>query len=136
MRALYRGIETEEVDSLGGTVCDAWHCMNFPEGYFPQYRGGPFYFCPQHQLAADNYVDSPAVEQPRRAADEERQSRFSSHDMDEWQIARATEIRHACLALSERIARLVPYGREQATALTNLEQVMFFSVAGIARETV
>jgi hypothetical protein len=68
------------------------------------------------------------------SADAERQRRFASHQVNDEQASRMNGIRLDFLILSERIAKFVPPGREQATALTKLEEAMFFSIAGIARE--
>lgn len=43
------------------------------------------------------------------------------------------EVRALCHNLAERLVDLVPPGRERSTMLTNLEQVMFWGNAGIAR---
>lgn len=44
-----------------------------------------------------------------------------------------TTIRQACLALAMTIDDMLPDGREKSTAITNLEQVMFWANAGLAR---
>lgn len=42
-------------------------------------------------------------------------------------------VRDSCLALAERLDGLLPDGREKSLAITNLEQVMFWANAAIAR---
>jgi hypothetical protein len=44
-------------------------------------------------------------------------------------------VREDCLRLAKLIDELLPNCREKSTAVTNLEQVMFWSNAGIARQS-
>jgi hypothetical protein len=60
--------------------------------------------------------------------------RFAFHPADTGSRRNAHgEVRDLCHTLAERLVDLVPPGRERATMLTNLEQVMFWGNAGIAR---
>jgi hypothetical protein len=43
-------------------------------------------------------------------------------------------VREACATLADLLNGWVPEGREKSLALTNLEQVMFWANAGIARQ--
>lgn len=61
-------------------------------------------------------------------------NRFRHHPPKSDAVAHSHgKIRETCLDLAVTIKILVPNGREQALALTNLEQVMMWSNAGIAR---
>jgi hypothetical protein len=66
-------------------------------------------------------------------SDTEIMRRFQSHKPESWQIQAMEEIRTECQNFARIITRLVPPGREQALALTDLERVMFNANAGIAR---
>lgn len=139
----FRGVELEVFAGVGDgrdSVCAAAGCFagmgsSLVCTTFPRYKDSSYHFCPKHMAAVEAYVEPP-LEIPTASvkADVERQRRFASHQIDADQSARADDIRHACLVLSEKIAKRVPAGREQSVALTNLEQVMFFAVAGICRE--
>lgn len=59
--------------------------------------------------------------------------RFASHQPESWQIQAMDQVRAECHDLATLLVRLVPPGREQALALTHLENVMFTANAGIAR---
>ena len=63
----------------------------------------------------------------------ELQNRYTYHAPKADQLGRYAEIRAACLALAETIARLTPVSREQSVALTSLDAVMFNANAAIAR---
>jgi hypothetical protein len=43
------------------------------------------------------------------------------------------DVREATIVYGERLEELLPQGREQALALTNLEQVCFWAIGAIAR---
>jgi hypothetical protein len=43
------------------------------------------------------------------------------------------EARAACRELAEKLAEILPDGREKSLAITNLEQAMFWANAAIAR---
>lgn len=58
---------------------------------------------------------------------------YKSHNVDEVQAAQMNVIRLSCKELAERIEKHVPNSREKSLAFTNLEQVMFWANAGIAR---
>lgn len=67
---------------------------------------------------------------------EELENRFSFHPADTQQKKEAHEtVRNTCLRHAIDINNNVPAGREQALALTHLEEVMFWCNAGIARNT-
>lgn len=66
-------------------------------------------------------------------SDAEVARRFASHQPESWQIQAMGEVRDECQRLAQILTRLVPPGREQALALTDLERVMFIANAGIAR---
>ncbi|MGW1352850.1 Acb2/Tad1 domain-containing protein [Streptomyces sp. NPDC002409] len=72
---------------------------------------------------------------PDAAAAEELLHRFTYHPpvTPERAAAHATA-RGACAGLAATIVDLCPAGRERALALTNLEQVMFWANAAIARQ--
>jgi hypothetical protein len=64
----------------------------------------------------------------------EIENRFSFHPANTEEKKQAHEtIRNLCLRAATDIKNLVPAGREQSLAITNLEQVMFWANAGIAR---
>lgn len=138
MSKQFRGLELEpEMYHRNGEACYVLHCFNFPEGEarFGCYPGTlSLYFCPEHTAQLKGYGLPQKQPKPIVSKDEERQRRFTSHDVDMAQSGRMAELRGHCLAMAERLARLVPPGRELATALTKLEEVMFHGVAGIARE--
>jgi hypothetical protein len=58
---------------------------------------------------------------------------FSYHAPKGDQVARYQEIRDRARSLALFLGEVVPPGREQALALTNLEQTVFWSNAGISR---
>lgn len=60
---------------------------------------------------------------------------YAYADVDDEQKSRMAEIRRICQNLGADILGLVPESREQSLALTNLEQVMFWANAGIARNS-
>lgn len=69
-------------------------------------------------------------------SDEDLENRFKQHNPATPAIAAThNHYREACLELAFRIRELVPPGREQALAITNLEEVMFWGNAGIARKS-
>lgn len=45
-----------------------------------------------------------------------------------------TSVRHACESLAHQLNEQLPDGREKSTAITKLEEVMFWGNAGLARE--
>lgn len=62
-------------------------------------------------------------------------NRFSYHaPKDEETKVLHEEIRTGCLELAVFIKKWVPAGREQALAITKLEEVMMWANAGIARK--
>lgn len=62
-------------------------------------------------------------------------NRFSFHpaDTEEKRNAHAS-VRTNCLTIAKFLDEELPDGREKALALTNLEQVMFWANAAIARQ--
>ena len=61
------------------------------------------------------------------------ENRFAYHKSD-WKTAQEhNEMRSRCAHLAEFIEGNVPWGREQALALTKVEEAMFWANAGIAR---
>lgn len=58
---------------------------------------------------------------------------FKPHEINQGQDSHMMFIRSSCSNLAIFIAQEVPPGREQALALTKLEEVMFWANAGIAR---
>jgi hypothetical protein len=70
----------------------------------------------------------------RAITPEDLKHRFQFHPADDQNTKDAHEyVRQECVNLGLSILKTVPAGREQATAITNLEQVMFWANAGIAR---
>jgi hypothetical protein len=61
------------------------------------------------------------------------QKRFSYHPPKDDQAERYNRIRAEILATAMFIMENTPKSREQSLALTNLEQVLFWSNASIAR---
>lgn len=61
-------------------------------------------------------------------------NRFDYHSPpDEERREKHEDIREHCLDLALWLNELVPEGREKSLAITNLEQVMFWSNAALAR---
>jgi hypothetical protein len=58
---------------------------------------------------------------------------FKFHPADENTGPMHQSVRDLCLSLAGSLTHIVPVGRELSLALTNLEQVMFWANAGIAR---
>lgn len=65
--------------------------------------------------------------------DEALSNRYSYHAPKGDQVERYARIRAACLALARQIALDTPVSREQSTAFTALDTVMFNANAAIAR---
>jgi len=61
------------------------------------------------------------------------EKRFMSHPVSEETARHIEYVRHACLDLAVDIDNMVPASREKSLAITNLEEVMFWANAGIAR---
>ena len=66
---------------------------------------------------------------------DELERRFNHHpaDTDYRQVAHEY-VRASCLQLAFRLDATVPDGREKDAALHDLEQVMFWANAGLARQ--
>ena len=62
------------------------------------------------------------------------ETRFTYHPPTPERHDNHDRIRIACKSLAAFLHREVPEGREKALAITNLEQVMFWANAGIARQ--
>ncbi|MEW2127100.1 hypothetical protein AB0891_25610 [Streptomyces sp. NPDC007259] len=60
--------------------------------------------------------------------------RFNHHAPDEDDVTRHEAVRQAARAMAELVVQVTPEGREQALALTNIEQAMFWANAAVARE--
>ncbi len=60
-------------------------------------------------------------------------NRFAYHAPTGGKAAKHGALRADCLELAKKICAVVPPGREQALALTKLEEVMMWANAGIAR---
>lgn len=58
---------------------------------------------------------------------------FTYHTPKPGQAEKYTALRNKAKELALLIVDLVPFGREQSTALTQLESATFFANAGIAR---
>ena len=65
--------------------------------------------------------------------EEELANRFTYHPPKEGQAEKYELIRKIAFAYAVNINELVPDGREKALAITHLEEVVFWSNAGIAR---
>lgn len=66
---------------------------------------------------------------------EDLEWRFRHHaPPDQHRIADHAEVRARCLELAIDLNRIVPDGREKSLAMTNLEEVMMWANAGIARQ--
>ena len=60
-------------------------------------------------------------------------NRFSHHDPLDTSDLDMSHVRELIRDLAEDLNVMVPDGREKSLAMTNLEQVMFWANAGIAR---
>jgi hypothetical protein len=58
---------------------------------------------------------------------------FATHEVAPDAAEAMANLRADCARLAKRIVSFTPAGREQALALTNLEQTMFWTSAAIAR---
>jgi len=63
----------------------------------------------------------------------ELENRFTYHAPHSSQVVRYTTLRAKYLELAKEIMESIPKCREEAVALTNLEQSMFWANAAIAR---
>jgi hypothetical protein len=67
---------------------------------------------------------------------EDLANRFKSHPAKDEDTAKNHElVRTTCYLLAVELNNVVPDGREKALAITNLEEVMFWANAGIARKS-
>lgn len=60
---------------------------------------------------------------------------YTSYPVGEKQNDDMSNIREGCKVMAQLINAACPDGREKSLALTNLEQVMFWANASIARPT-
>jgi hypothetical protein len=58
---------------------------------------------------------------------------FAHHALDDSELDQVKALRRAYADLANAVAGIVPDGREQSAALANLEQSLFWAVAGVAR---
>jgi hypothetical protein len=61
-------------------------------------------------------------------------NRIKYHRPDEDAISRIALMRRQALEWAEDVLGLVPEGREQALAITKIEEALFWANAGIARD--
>lgn len=96
-----------------------WENLMIPEEQ-PAEESKPLSEQPDAQYYQPNYADL--------------LNRFSYHPPTGYSQAQKYEdIRTACRGLAELICTFTPPSREQALAITNLEQTMFWANAAIAR---
>lgn len=123
-------------------VCDAVGCLA-PSGDV-QPVGAGYEFCSRHRAQLTTPVEPGAVESvtgdttnPPRAippdVDAALANRYSYHAPTGDQPERYALIRRAVLDLARMIALYTPVSREQSTAYTALDTVMFNANAAIAR---
>lgn len=62
------------------------------------------------------------------------EARIKYHRPDQEGIERIAQMRKRALDWGEYILGLVPPGREQALALTKIEEALMWAIAGIARD--
>jgi len=68
--------------------------------------------------------------------EEDLNNRFSFHPIDTQDKQRANEdVRRQCYVLALYLDDLLPEGREKSLAITKLEEVLFWSHASIARDS-
>lgn len=68
---------------------------------------------------------------------EDLENRFTYHPPKDEETVKAHElIRDLAGHLAKTFAALLPYGREQSTAITKVEEAMFWANAAIARANV
>lgn len=65
---------------------------------------------------------------------DELDRRFTAHKVDADSVTCMEDVRGQGRALALAVLRVVPEGREQAVALTKIEEAVFWANAGIARE--
>lgn len=66
---------------------------------------------------------------------DELHTRFTHHPVKEGQVDIYLRIRQKARELAELILHVTPDSREQATALTKIEEACFWANAGVARRT-
>jgi len=67
------------------------------------------------------------------STEERIDSDFAAHEVPPKVAQAMAEFREDCARLAKRVINITPSGREQALALTNLEQVMFWTNAAVSR---
>jgi len=65
---------------------------------------------------------------------EDLYNRFTCHDLTDEAQARCAAVRGECLSLAAFLADRLPDSREARTAVTKLEEAMFWALASIARD--
>jgi hypothetical protein len=65
--------------------------------------------------------------------DTQLDSRFSFHQVESSVGESINQFRAACRDFADTINTYVPEGREKSLAMTHMEEVMFWAIAGIAR---
>jgi hypothetical protein len=91
---------------------------------------------PEHPKAVAEQAQptSTVTQTPARARLHDRvENDFHRHRLGELGTARAVSIRQAIRDVAHTMVDRVPEGRELSTALTKLEEAMFWATAGIAR---
>ena len=61
-------------------------------------------------------------------------NRFAYHRADDTTAVKHESVRFVCLEAAKAIVSMCPPGREQALAVTRLEEAMFWANAAIARK--
>lgn len=99
--------------------------------------GGTFTISDSHRTSEPIPYNAPPgwPRDPANRSISDLEDRFRTHPLTTAARRAAPEmIREECLGLARVIDELMPNCREKSTAITNLEQVMFWSNAGIARQ--
>jgi hypothetical protein len=71
---------------------------------------------------------------PQDISEAEIDRRFDYHRPDDARARTHEQVRGACKDLALRLATVLPAGRDKSTAITKLEEVMFWANAAIARD--
>lgn len=61
------------------------------------------------------------------------ENRFSYHKVDAASVEKLAKVREILKEAAMEFARIVPFGREQSSAITKLEEAMMWANAGISR---
>jgi hypothetical protein len=85
-------------------------------------------------MPEDSIAEAAAKDHASRSVDDDLVRRFSHHAPPDQATADAHgDVRAGALGLARMIVHLVPDGREQALAITKIEEAMMWANAGIAR---